>query len=144
MQPQVFVIAATNRPDMLDSAVMRPGRLDQLVYLPLPDAASRLAILKSCTRKSPMADDVDLDKLSEEMDGFSGADITEVCQRSAKLAIRQHIFDSDAGLPTESSCREISRAHFDSAMQVARRSVSASDVKKFERFKKSMQVQQKS
>ena len=139
----VFCIAATNRPDMIDPALTRPGRLDQLVYLPLPDAASRLAILKSCTRKSPLGDDVDLDQLSEEMDGFSGADITEVCQRSAKLAIRQLIFDSEAGLPTESSCSLISRSHFDSAMQVARRSVSASDVKKFERFKKSMQVNQK-
>ena len=140
----VFCIAATNRPDMIDPALMRPGRLDQLVYLPLPDAASRLSILKSCTRKSPLADDVDLDQMVEAMDGFSGADITEVCQRSAKLAIRQHIFDDEAGLPAESSCREISKAHFDSAMLVARRSVSAADVKKFERFKQSMQISQKS
>ena len=108
------------------------------------DLPSRRSIFKAATRKSPLADDISIDELADRTDGFSGADITEVCQRSAKLAIRQHIFDSDAGLPTESSCREISRAHFDSAMQVARRSVSASDVKKFERFKKSMQVQQKS
>jgi len=134
----VFCIAATNRPDMIDPALMRPGRLDQLVYLPLPDLASRVSILKSCTRKSPLAADVDLDSMAEAMDGFSGADITEVCQRSAKLAIRQHIFDSESGVPTSSACREISKAHFDSAMMVARKSVSAADVKKFERFRKSM------
>ena len=75
------------------------------------------------------------------MEGFSGADITEVCQRAAKLAIRQHIFDSDAGIPTESSCRQISKAHFDSAMMVARKSVSQADIKKFERFRKSIQIQ---
>ena len=137
----VFCIAATNRPDMIDPALMRPGRLDQLVYLPLPDLASRLSILKSCTRKSPLAGDVDLDALAEIMDGFSGADITEVCQRSAKLAIRQHIYDFESGIPSTSACREINKAHFDSAMLVARKSVSAADVKKFERFRKSIQIQ---
>merc|ERR1719198_1689559 len=72
----VFVIAATNRPDMLDSAVMRPGRLDQLVYLPLPDLESRLAIIKACTRKSPLAKDISLDEIAERTEGFSGADLT--------------------------------------------------------------------
>jgi len=66
-------------PDLIDPALMRPGRLDQLVYLPLPDLASRLMIFKSCTRKSPLGDDVDLDALAERTEGFSGADITEVC-----------------------------------------------------------------
>ena len=65
-------------PDLIDPALMRPGRLDQLVYLPLPDLASRLMIFKSCTRKSPLGDDVDLDALAERTEGFSGADITEV------------------------------------------------------------------
>ena len=65
-------------PDLIDPALMRPGRLDQLVYLPLPDLASRRMIFESCTRKSPLADDVDLDALAERTEGFSGADITEV------------------------------------------------------------------
>eukprot|EP00966_Prymnesium_polylepis_P335082 7390437-Prymnesium_polylepis.1 len=78
---------------VLDSAVMRPGRLDQLVYLPLPDFASRISILRATLRKSPMADEVDLNHYAELMDGFSGADITEVCQRACKLAIRQLIAD---------------------------------------------------
>jgi transitional endoplasmic reticulum ATPase len=65
-------------PDLIDPALMRPGRLDQLVYLPLPDLASRRMIFQSCTRKSPLGDDVDLDSLAERTEGFSGADITEV------------------------------------------------------------------
>ena len=85
----------------------------------------------------------DLEGLAAKMKegGFSGADITEVCQRSAKLAIRQHIADSEAGIPVKSACRHIEKAHFDSAMMVARKSVSSADIKKFERFRKSIQIQ---
>merc|ERR1711907_758365 len=60
----VFIIGATNRPDIIDSAVMRPGRLDQLIYIPLPDEASRKSILEANLRKSPLADDVDLNYLA--------------------------------------------------------------------------------
>jgi len=88
---KVFVIGATNRPDILDPSIMRPGHLDQLVYIPLPDLASRLAIFKANLRKCPVADDVDVLKLAKSTDGFSGADITEICQRAAKNAIRQDI-----------------------------------------------------
>lgn len=87
----VFIIGATNRPDQIDPALLRPGRLDQLIYIPLPDEPSRLAILSACLRKSPVAPDVDLNFLSKHTHGFSGADLTEICQRAAKLAIRQSI-----------------------------------------------------
>merc|ERR1711988_174647 len=87
----VFIIGATNRPDIIDSAVMRPGRLDQLIYIPLPDKASRISILKSVLRKSPIAQDVDLEFLAESTHGYSGADLTEICQRACKLAIRESI-----------------------------------------------------
>ena len=129
----VFIIAATNRPDMLDPALSRPGRLDQLVYLPLPDFDSRLAIFKAATRKSPLAADVDLAALAEATDGCSGADITEVCQRACKLAIRQHISDTTSEAATV--CDKIAKAHFDNAMAKMRKSVSPADVKKFERFR---------
>jgi transitional endoplasmic reticulum ATPase len=76
----VFVIGATNRPDTLDSAIMRPGRLDQLVYVPLPDHKSRVAIFKANLRRSPVAENVDFDELATATQGFSGADITEICQ----------------------------------------------------------------
>jgi len=136
----VFVIAATNRPDMLDSAIMRPGRLDQLVYLPLPDIESRIAIFKACTRKSPLDADISVQELAERTDGFSGADITEVCQRACKLAIRQHIADATAGLPEDARCTSITLDHFEEAFSKARKSVSAADVKKFERFQASMKA----
>jgi transitional endoplasmic reticulum ATPase len=87
----VFVIGATNRPDQIDSALLRPGRLDQLIYIPLPDQGSRLSILKATLRKSPVSDDVNLEFLSKSTHGFSGADLTEICQRACKLAIRQSI-----------------------------------------------------
>lgn len=60
---------------------MRPGRLDQLIYIPLPDELSRLSILKAVLRKSPIAPDVDLNHLAKVTKGFSGADLTEICQR---------------------------------------------------------------
>jgi len=87
----VFIIGATNRPDIIDPAVLRPGRLDQLIYIPLPDEGSRMNILKSCLRKSPLAPDIDLQHLAKHTPGYSGADLTEICQRAAKMAIRESI-----------------------------------------------------
>ncbi|KAK5986989.1 Transitional endoplasmic reticulum ATPase protein, partial [Trichostrongylus colubriformis] len=87
----VFIIGATNRPDIIDSAILRPGRLDQLIYIPLPDEASRLQIFKANLRKTPVAKDVDMTFLSKSTVGFSGADLTEICQRACKLAIRESI-----------------------------------------------------
>jgi transitional endoplasmic reticulum ATPase len=136
----VFIIAATNRPDMLDSAVMRPGRLDQLVYLPLPDLECRRAIFGAATRKSPLAADISLDDFAARTEGYSGADITELCQRACKLAIRQHIADASAGAPEDQRCTIISSAHFEEAFSKARKSVTAADVKKFETFQASMRA----
>merc|ERR1712130_300595 len=101
----VFIIGATNRPDIIDPAVLRPGRLDQLMYIPLPDEASRLAIFKANLRKSPVAPDVDVENLARVTKGFSGADLTEICQRACKLAIRECI-DKD-----------ITRVHFEESMK---------------------------
>lgn len=87
----VFIIGATNRPDIIDSALLRPGRLDQLIYIPLPDQESRYQIFKACMKKSPVSKDVNLGALAEYTKGFSGADITEICQRACKYAIRENI-----------------------------------------------------
>ena len=87
----IFIIGATNRPDILDPAIMRPGRLDQLLFIPMPDLASRTNILKAVLRKSPVSNEVDLDYLARHTDRFSGADLTEICQRAAKLAVRESI-----------------------------------------------------
>ena len=87
----LFFIGATNRPDILDEALIRPGRLDQLIYIPLPDKASRVQVIKAVLRKSPVHPNISMDFLAELADGFSGADITEICQRATKAAIRESI-----------------------------------------------------
>eukprot|EP00287_Rhodomonas_sp_CCMP768_P007785 CAMPEP_0196728148 /NCGR_PEP_ID=MMETSP1091-20130531/8914_1 /TAXON_ID=302021 /ORGANISM="Rhodomonas sp., Strain CCMP768" /LENGTH=337 /DNA_ID=CAMNT_0042070857 /DNA_START=1206 /DNA_END=2219 /DNA_ORIENTATION=+ len=91
VRKNVFVIGATNRPDILDPAIMRPGRLDQLVYIPLPDRKSRIQIFKATLRKSPLSKEINLEILARATNGFSGADITEICQRACKFAIRESI-----------------------------------------------------
>ena len=78
---------AVRRPDIIDSALLRPGRLDQLIYIPLPDEGSRRQIFKAVLRKSPVAPDVEMDLLVKYTNGFSGADITEICQRSCKCVL---------------------------------------------------------
>jgi transitional endoplasmic reticulum ATPase len=153
----VFIIGATNRPDILDGAIMRPGRLDQLLYIPLPDKPSRESIfranMKQAVRAGAMADDIEFDTLAERTNGFSGADITEVCQRASKLAIRQAI-DEDlqrrraaeaSGMDVDDidsgsdKVRQITRAHWEEAFKTARASVSQSDVAKYKAFADKMQ-----
>ena len=85
----VFIISATNRPDIIDSALLKPGRLEQLIYIPLPDDESRVAILKANLRKTPVSRDVDLDFLARSTSGFSGADLKEICHRACKMAIKE-------------------------------------------------------
>ncbi|KJE95921.1 valosin-containing protein [Capsaspora owczarzaki ATCC 30864] len=157
VKKNVFIIGATNRPDIIDSAVLRPGRLDQLIYIPLPDEPSRLAILKAALRKSPIAPDVDIDYLARSTNGFSGADLTEICQRACKLAIRESI-DKELARERERKAQreanpdamitddadedpvpEIRRDHFEAAMKFARRSVSETDVRKYEMFSQTLQ-----
>jgi transitional endoplasmic reticulum ATPase len=101
----VFIIGATNRPDQIDHALLRPGRLDQLIYIPLPDEASRLDILKAALKRSPVAADVPLEFLAKNTHGYSGADLTEICQRAAKLAIRESI-ESDIKRARERTAKE--------------------------------------
>jgi transitional endoplasmic reticulum ATPase len=87
----LFFIGATNRPDILDEALIRPGRLDQLIYIPLPDKPSRVNVLKAVLRKSPVAPNISMEFLAQMTEGFTGADITELCQRATKAAIRESI-----------------------------------------------------
>merc|ERR1711981_1543374 len=87
----VFFVGATNRPELLDEALLRPGRLDQLIYIPLPDLNSRLQTLHAKLKKSPIAPNVPLPFLAAKTEGFSGADIENLCQIAAKAAIRDAI-----------------------------------------------------
>jgi len=87
----LFFIGATNRPEILDDALLRPGRLDQLIYIPLPDLPSRVGILKANLKKTPVSPDVEMNFLASLTDGFSGADLMEICQRASKAAVRDCI-----------------------------------------------------
>jgi len=144
----LFIIGATNRPDILDPGIMRPGRLDQLIYIPLPDRDSRISIFNANLRKSPVADDITFEQLADVTEGFSGADITEICQRAAKNAIRDAI-TADIERQNRVEANEISqeeadalpdpvpfitRAHFEASMSKARRSVTPDIVKQYDEF----------
>ncbi|KAJ7844575.1 valosin-containing protein, partial [Mycena leptocephala] len=111
----VFIIGATNRPNQIDSALLRPRRLDQLIYIPLPDELSRLLILRACLKKSPVSAGIDLNFLAKSTHAFSGADLTEICQRVAKLAIRESI---NAYIRRTQEKREKDEAAGDDAMKV--------------------------
>jgi transitional endoplasmic reticulum ATPase len=85
----IVVIAATNRPDIIDPAVLRPGRFDRLIYVPEPDEKSRLQILKIYTAKMPLAKDVDLNQLASITKYYSGADLESLCREAAMHALRR-------------------------------------------------------
>ncbi len=85
----VVVIAATNRPDILDPALLRPGRFDRLILVPAPDEKARYEIFKVHTRKMPLAEDVDLKELAKRTEGYTGADIAAVCREAAMSAMRR-------------------------------------------------------
>ena len=93
----VLVIAATNRPDMIDPAVLRPGRFDRRVYVPPPDEAARLKILEIKTEDMPLDESVDVKELARKMDRYSGADIESVCREAAMNALRR---DTEVGKVT--------------------------------------------
>jgi transitional endoplasmic reticulum ATPase len=88
---QIFFIGATNRPDIIDPAIKRPGRLDQMIFIDLPDFPSRVSILKATLRKSPIDPTVDFEWLAEQTHGYSGADLHGISKVAAKLAIRATI-----------------------------------------------------
>lgn len=149
----VFVIGATNRPEQLDNALCRPGRLDTLVYVPLPDEPSRMGILKAQLRKTPVAPDVDLAYIASKTHGFSGADLGFITQRAVKLAIKQAISTDiertrareaagedamEEDVEAEDPVPELTRAHFEEAMQSARRSVTDVEIRRYEAFAQSM------
>lgn len=150
----VFIIGATNRPDIIDTALMRPGRLDQLIYIPMPDFESRLSILRATLRKSPVAKEVDLNYLASQTDKFTGADLTEICQSACKMAIREEIerdierqrikaeagdMEDDDDDEEEDTMPEILAKHFEYAVRQARRSVSDRDLAQYASFAQTLQ-----
>jgi len=123
----VMVLAATNRPDIVDPALRRPGRFDVLVQLPRPDEATRASIVRVHTRRKPLATDVSLDRLIELTKGAVGADIEGVCRQAALLAIREFLetrpsgSDTGAGTDTGADTEQlmIYMRHFEAAVEAA-------------------------
>ena len=119
----VVIIAATNRPDIIDPALLRPGRFDRVILVPHPDKEARLQILKVHTKNMPLAKDVDLDEIAEKTDGYSGADLEAVCREAGMQALREDI-----------NAKEITRAHFDKALEVIKPSLTKKEIEVYEKF----------
>ena len=113
----VVVIATTNRPDLIDSALLRPGRLDRQIHVPVPDEDARRAIFEVHTRDKPLADDVDLDRLAKRTEGYVGADIEAVCREASMAASREFIGSVAREEIGESVGNvRVSREHFEEAL----------------------------
>ncbi|MDQ6723050.1 MAG: CDC48 family AAA ATPase [Thermoproteota archaeon] len=114
----VVVIGATNRPDIIDPALLRPGRFDRILYASPPDRDSRLQILKIHTKKKPLADDVNIEELADKTDGYTGADIASLSSAAVMLALREHISKYPNPKDAEKHTQElkINMNHFIEAM----------------------------
>ncbi|MBN1109618.1 MAG: CDC48 family AAA ATPase [Methanomassiliicoccales archaeon] len=122
----VTVIAATNRPDIIDPALLRPGRFDRLILVPVPDAVGRRAILQVHTRNMPLRD-VNIEELVSRTDGYVGADLENLCREAAMTALRQ---DRDAGV--------VEMRHFESALRTVKPSVDKDSAKQYDLMSKSL------
>jgi len=118
----VIVIASTNRPDLVDSALLRPGRFDRLLYVMAPDLESRKKILEVHTSKMPLANDVSLKHIAQITDGYSGADLENVCREAGMQAIREKMEDID----------KIEYRHFEFALSKIKSTLPAEIIEKYE------------
>ena len=118
----VLVIGATNRPDIVDPALLRPGRFDRLLYVPPPDRDSRVQILKIHIKKKPLDEAVDIEKLADQTDGYTGADIASLSSAAVMLALREHVSKYKDPKEAEQHKGElkIHMKHFEDAMKKIR------------------------
>ncbi|CCC81122.1 CDC48 family AAA ATPase [Thermoproteus tenax] len=117
----IVVIGATNRPDLVDPALLRPGRFDRIIYVPPPDFKARLEIFLIHTRNVPLAKDVDLEELARRTEGYSGADIELVVREATFLALREDI-----------NAKEVAMRHFESALAKVKPSITPDMLKFYE------------
>ncbi|XP_030354028.1 spermatogenesis-associated protein 5-like protein 1 isoform X2 [Strigops habroptila] len=119
-----MVVAATNRPDMLDDALLRPGRLDKVIYIPPPDLKGRLSILKICTEKIPLDPDVSLQDVAVLTDLFSGADIENLCKEAALLTLQENGLEATA----------VKHEHFVKSLRTVKPSLNMKDLEFYEKI----------
>jgi transitional endoplasmic reticulum ATPase len=103
----VVVIAASNRPDIVDPALLRSGRFDRHIYVPPPDRDSRFQIIKIHTKNIPMGEDVNIERLADITENYTGADIASFISAAVMAAIRQHIFKYEDPLEAEKHVKEL-------------------------------------
>jgi len=160
-QKLVFFIGATNRPDILDPALMRPGRLDSLIYIGLPDFEARISIYKACLRKSPVDPEVDYEYLADQTEGYSGADIAGITKAAGKTAIRRAIAKEREAFEAKEAKRKaaeeagetylsdeekqdevvpyITKEMLLSALRNSKRSVSRVDLERYMKYKRDLE-----
>ncbi|MDD5012310.1 MAG: CDC48 family AAA ATPase [Candidatus Nanoarchaeia archaeon] len=119
----VIVIGATNRPDMLDTALLRPGRFDKILLVNAPEDDGRLEVLKIHTKKMPLAKDVDLKYIAKETSGYTGADLEAVAREAAYFALRKDI-----------NSKEVKKEHFEEALKKVKPSVTKSTIDLYKRI----------
>ena len=103
----VIILGATNRPDLIDASLLRPGRFDRIIATSVPEKKSRKAIFEIHTTDMPLAKDVDLKKLVEKSENFTGADIAGLCKEAAMLALRKN-----------KDTKEVAMEHFEEALKI--------------------------
>jgi transitional endoplasmic reticulum ATPase len=118
----VVIVAATNRPDMVDPALLRPGRFDRTIMVGVPDEKTRLDILRIHTEKMPLKN-VDLSKLSKEIKNFTGADVENLCREAGILALRENI-----------QSKEVNMKHFEEALKIVKPSVTSNDLEAYKQI----------
>ncbi|KAI9246703.1 P-loop containing nucleoside triphosphate hydrolase protein [Phascolomyces articulosus] len=137
---QVYVIAATNRPDMIDPAMLRPGRLDKLLYVELPTPVERLDILTKLTKKTPLAPGISLKEVADDSrcEGLSGADLASLVREAAVASLRSKFYSSGSILNKESTADEIfvEKEHFDTAFTKVSPSVLPHDKHQYDKLRK--------
>ena len=138
----VVVVAATNRPDMIDDAIMRPGRIDRMIYVGIPGEAERKGIFSIHLKGKPLGDDVDGDEIAKQTEGYVGADIDAICREAAMLALRELIEPdmSHASVLKKAKGIRIGKRHLLKAMARVKPSVSETVLKEFENMAEEMSM----
>jgi len=131
----VVIIAATNRPDIVDPALLRPGRFDRMLLVPPPDLEARKQIFRIHTKKTPLAEDVKLDELARKTEGYTGADIASICNTAVMLSIKEHIGKAKDAEDAKKRAKglKVAKRHFDEAMQKVK-PISSQELRMYERF----------
>ncbi|MEV6830112.1 AAA family ATPase [Amycolatopsis sp. NPDC051102] len=122
---EVVVLGATNRPELVDPALLRPGRLERRVYVPPPDAEARAAILAASSKNTPLAEDVDLAEVASTLDGYSAADCAALIREAALTAMRESL-----------EAREVTAAHLEAARKAVRPSLDPAQLAALEAYAK--------